>query len=84
MSICLSNPLITIARTARVTPAISCAGVNAGAFLVHSALYGARPDVKCVVHVVTPSVLSVSALKAGLLPLCQEAAVLGEVRPDTL
>ena len=54
-------------------------GVNASSFMLHSAIHAARPDIKCVIHVHTPSVLSVSCLKCGLLPLCQESVVIGEV-----
>ncbi|XP_063231334.1 protein hu-li tai shao isoform X6 [Bacillus rossius redtenbacheri] len=53
-------------------------GVNVAGFALHSAIHAARPDLKCIVHVHTPSVLAVSSLKCGLLPLCQEAIVIGE------
>ncbi|XKL64420.1 hypothetical protein PGB90_004506 [Kerria lacca] len=53
--------------------------VNAGGFQLHAAIYAARPDLKCIVHLHTPSVLAISSLKEGLLPLCQEAAVIGDV-----
>lgn len=54
-------------------------GINVAGFMLHSAIHAARPDVKCVIHIHTPSVLAVSSLKCGLLPLCQEAIVIGEV-----
>ncbi|XP_059485021.1 protein hu-li tai shao isoform X3 [Neocloeon triangulifer] len=54
-------------------------GVNVSSFMLHSAIHAARPDLKCVVHVHTPAVLAVSCLKCGLLPLCQESVVIGEV-----
>ncbi len=53
--------------------------VNTGGFQLHAAIYAARPDLKCIVHLHTPSVLAVSSLKDGLLPLCQEAAVIGDI-----
>ncbi|XP_046385544.1 protein hu-li tai shao isoform X11 [Ischnura elegans] len=53
--------------------------VNVAGFTLHSAIHAARPDVKCIIHVHTPSVLAVSSLKCGLLPLCQEAVVIGDV-----
>lgn len=53
--------------------------VNVGGFQLHAAIYAARPDLKCIVHLHTPSVLAVSSLKDGLLPISQEAAVLGDV-----
>ncbi|KAG8235013.1 hypothetical protein J437_LFUL015676 [Ladona fulva] len=53
--------------------------VNVAGFTLHSAIHAARPDIKCIIHVHTPSVLAVSSLKCGLLPLCQEAVVIGDV-----
>ncbi|XP_069679747.1 protein hu-li tai shao isoform X2 [Periplaneta americana] len=54
-------------------------GINVAGFMLHSAIHAARPDIKCIIHIHTPSVLAVSSLKCGLLPLCQEAIVIGEV-----
>uniref|UniRef100_A0A673WE79 Alpha-adducin n=1 Tax=Salmo trutta TaxID=8032 RepID=A0A673WE79_SALTR len=54
-------------------------GVNQAGFTLHSAIYAARPDVKCVVHVHTPAGAAVSAMKCGLLPISPEALTLGEV-----
>lgn len=36
-------------------------GVNQAGFTLHSAVYAARPDVKCVVHIHTPAGAAVSA-----------------------
>uniref|UniRef100_A0A8R1DWK7 Aldolase_II domain-containing protein n=1 Tax=Caenorhabditis japonica TaxID=281687 RepID=A0A8R1DWK7_CAEJA len=55
------------------------AGVNQPAFLLHSAIYKARPMVKCILHMHTAIVAAVSSMKCGLLPLCQEAMVIGPV-----
>ncbi|XP_071205922.1 alpha-adducin-like isoform X14 [Salvelinus alpinus] len=54
-------------------------GVNQAGFTLHSAIYAARPDVKCIVHVHTPAGAAVSAMKCGLLPISPEALNLGEV-----
>ncbi|KAM5192759.1 alpha-adducin isoform 2-T2 [Mantella aurantiaca] len=54
-------------------------GVNKAGFTLHSAIYAARPDVKCIVHIHTPAGAAVSAMKCGLLPLSPEALCLGEV-----
>ncbi|KAG9479557.1 hypothetical protein GDO78_011531 [Eleutherodactylus coqui] len=54
-------------------------GVNKAGFTLHSAIYGARPDVKCIVHIHTPAGAAVSAMKCGLLPLSPESLCLGEV-----
>lgn len=54
-------------------------GVNQAGFTLHSAIYAARPDVRCVVHIHTPAGAAVSAMKCGLLPISPEALSLGEV-----
>ncbi|XP_042365460.1 alpha-adducin isoform X1 [Plectropomus leopardus] len=54
-------------------------GVNQAGFTLHSAIYAARPDVKCIIHVHTPAGAAVSAMKCGLLPISPEALSLGEV-----
>ncbi|XP_044189163.1 alpha-adducin isoform X6 [Thunnus albacares] len=54
-------------------------GVNQAGFTLHSAIYAARPDVKCIVHVHTSAGAAVSAMKCGLLPISPEALSLGEV-----
>ncbi|XP_073996092.1 adducin 1-like protein hts isoform X25 [Rhodnius prolixus] len=54
-------------------------GVNTAGFQLHAAVHSARPDIKCIIHIHTPSVLAVSSLKCGLLPICQESAVIGEI-----
>ncbi|XP_067415011.1 alpha-adducin isoform X8 [Emydura macquarii macquarii] len=54
-------------------------GVNQAGFTLHSAIYAARPDIKCIVHIHTPAGAAVSAMKSGLLPISPEALSLGEV-----
>ncbi|XP_039694202.1 alpha-adducin isoform X3 [Pteropus medius] len=54
-------------------------GINQAGFMLHSAIYAARPDVKCLVHIHTPAGAAVSAMKCGLLPISPEALSLGEV-----
>uniref|UniRef100_A0A3Q3K7T0 Alpha-adducin n=1 Tax=Monopterus albus TaxID=43700 RepID=A0A3Q3K7T0_MONAL len=54
-------------------------GVNQAGFVLHSAIYAARPDVKCIVHIHTSAGAAVSAMKCGLLPISPEALSLGEV-----
>nr|NVI74658.1 hu li tai shao [Cucujiformia] len=53
--------------------------VNISAFSLHGAIHAARPDIKCIIHLHTPSVVAVSAIKAGLLPISQESVVIGDV-----
>ncbi|MBW4467336.1 MAG: class II aldolase/adducin family protein [Pegethrix bostrychoides GSE-TBD4-15B] len=45
--------------------------INPAGFVIHSAIYPARPDAGCVLHTHSPYVMAVSALQSGLLPLCQ-------------
>uniref|UniRef100_A0A1I7TP00 Aldolase_II domain-containing protein n=1 Tax=Caenorhabditis tropicalis TaxID=1561998 RepID=A0A1I7TP00_9PELO len=54
-------------------------GVNQAGYVLHSAIHNGRPEVKCVVHLHHPSVVAVSAQKCGLLPISQEAMIVGEV-----
>lgn len=49
-------------------------------YSLHSAVHAARPDIRCAVYVGCTPVVAVSALKAGLLALTHDAAVLGEVQ----
>ncbi|XP_032649405.1 gamma-adducin isoform X2 [Chelonoidis abingdonii] len=51
---------------------------NAG-FSPHAAIYSMRPDVRCVIHIHTPSTAAVSSMKCGILPISQEALILGDV-----
>jgi ribulose-5-phosphate 4-epimerase/fuculose-1-phosphate aldolase len=48
-------------------------GLQVAGYVIHSALYRARPDVMCVMHTHTTAGMAVSALKCGLLPLTQTA-----------
>lgn len=45
--------------------------VNPAGFVIHSAIYRARPDAVCVLHTHSRYVMAVSALESGLLPLSQ-------------
>ncbi|XP_075989422.1 adducin 1-like protein hts isoform X6 [Anticarsia gemmatalis] len=53
--------------------------VNVEGFSLHASVHAARPDIRCVLHVRSPGALAVSAMKRGLLPLCHEAALLGDI-----
>jgi len=53
--------------------------LNAGGYAQHAAVHAARPDLRCVLTVRQPAVVAVSALRAGLMPLTEDAAVLGQV-----
>lgn len=53
--------------------------VDPSGFSPHGAIYSIRPDVRCVVHLHTPATAAVSSMKCGLLPISQEALLLGDV-----
>ncbi|KAM9743478.1 beta-adducin isoform 2-T3 [Menidia menidia] len=53
--------------------------VDSEKFSLHSAIYSARPDVRCLFHLNTPATAAVSAMKCGLLPLSHEALLVGDV-----
>ena len=52
---------------------IDTSGSNFTGFVIHSAIYNEREDVKCVMHSHSRAGLAVSALKEGFLPLVQDA-----------
>lgn len=54
-------------------------GINRAGYVLHSAIHGARPDVQCVLHMHTAVVSAVSSMKCGLLPICQEAMIIGPI-----
>lgn len=48
-------------------------GLHQAGFVIHSALYRARPDIGAAMHTHTVAGMAVSALRCGLLPLTQTA-----------
>jgi len=46
---------------------------NVAGFNIHSGVYGARPDVNCVMHTHTRAGVAVSATKQGLMPISQHS-----------
>ncbi|VDM00665.1 unnamed protein product [Schistocephalus solidus] len=60
-------------------PGSTVLGVHQTGWLLHSAVHAARPDIRCVIHLGTPATIAVSCMKSGLLPLSQEAIILGDV-----
>ncbi|XP_045045284.1 beta-adducin isoform X2 [Desmodus rotundus] len=57
----------------------SCFPVDTTGFFLHSAIYAARPDVRCVIHLHTPATAAVSAMKWGLLPVSHNALLVGDM-----
>ncbi|XP_076364017.1 protein hu-li tai shao-like isoform X2 [Tachypleus tridentatus] len=52
---------------------------NRAGFMLHSAIHAARPDIRAIIHIHYPPCVAVSATKCGLLPISQEAAIIGDV-----
>jgi ribulose-5-phosphate 4-epimerase/fuculose-1-phosphate aldolase len=48
-------------------------GINKSGYVIHGAIHAARADVGCIIHTHTRAGMAVSAMKSGLLPLCQTA-----------
>ncbi|NXK86846.1 ADDG protein, partial [Formicarius rufipectus] len=53
--------------------------IDSVGFSPHVAIYSTRPDVRCVIHIHTPATAAVSSMKCGILPISQEALILGDV-----
>lgn len=54
--------------------------VNRAGFVIHSTVHAAREDVECVIHTHSRAGVAVSAQKAGVLPISQQATlVLGSL-----
>lgn len=53
--------------------------LNRPGYIIHSAIHMARPDIKAIIHLHYPPVSAASACKYGILPVCQEQALLGEI-----
>ncbi|CAF3355448.1 unnamed protein product [Rotaria socialis] len=62
-----------------IDPGSTTYGINRAGYTLHSAVHKARPDLKCVIHLHTPAVAAVSAMKCGLLPLSQDALFCGKI-----
>ncbi|XP_066449122.1 beta-adducin isoform X2 [Eleutherodactylus coqui] len=52
--------------------------VDTSDFSLHSAIYSARPDVRCIIQLHTAATTAVSAMKCGLLPISHDALLAGE------
>uniref|UniRef100_A0A8C6UQV2 Adducin 3 (gamma) a n=1 Tax=Neogobius melanostomus TaxID=47308 RepID=A0A8C6UQV2_9GOBI len=53
--------------------------IDPAGFSPHAAIYSMRPNIRCVVHMHSPATAAVSSMKCGLLPISQEALILGDI-----
>lgn len=51
--------------------------INPAGYLIHSTVHAVRPDVECVMHTHTAAGVAVSAQEQGLLPISQQALLVG-------
>ena len=56
-----------------IDPGTTKLGILATGYVIHSAIHGARKDVKCIAHVHTAAGTAVSVMKCGLLPISGHA-----------
>ncbi|CAG0914649.1 unnamed protein product [Notodromas monacha] len=62
-----------------IDPGTTNFGINMAGYTLHSAIHAARPGIRCIIHIHSPSVVAVSSLKCGLLPVSQESCIIGDV-----
>lgn len=51
---------------------------------MYSFVYKHRPDINCIIHVQTPAVTAVSAMKCGFLQLSQESLICGKATTHSI
>ncbi|XP_065919585.1 alpha-adducin-like isoform X1 [Dysidea avara] len=54
-------------------------GCNKAGYMIHSAIHEGRPEIQCVIHLHSGPGAAVSAMSCGLLPISQEALIVGGV-----
>ena len=62
-----------------IDPGTTNLNFNRAGFVLHSAIHAARPDIKAIIHLHHAPCVAISCLKHGLLTICQEAAIIGDV-----
>ena len=67
-----------------VDPGTTQLGVNKAGYVIHSAIHEGRKDIKCIIHLHSQYGAAVSAMKCGLLPICQEALVVSKINKSFL
>ena len=56
-----------------IDPGTTQLGISKAGYVIHSAIHEARKDIRCIIHVHTSPGAAVSAMKCGLLRICQES-----------
>ena len=75
-----ASSLITVDLDGNVIdPGSSRFTFNRPGFVLHSAVHRARPELTALMHLHHPAIVAVSSMDCGLLPVSQEAAIVGPV-----
>uniref|UniRef100_A0A914DIB5 Class II aldolase/adducin N-terminal domain-containing protein n=1 Tax=Acrobeloides nanus TaxID=290746 RepID=A0A914DIB5_9BILA len=53
--------------------------INRAGYILHAAIHEVRHDIYCTIHMHNTAIAAVSAMKFGLLPINQEAMIIGPV-----
>lgn len=62
-----------------IDPGTTTFSFNKSAYNQHAILHAHRPDIKTIIQSRHPALITVSAMKRGLVPVCADAAVLGDI-----
>lgn len=62
-----------------IDPGSTILDVNQTTCGLHLAVYSIRTDIRCIIHLDTPSCVAISCMKSGFMPLCHESMILGDV-----
>ncbi|EGC40261.1 hypothetical protein DICPUDRAFT_74198 [Dictyostelium purpureum] len=54
-------------------------GINSTGYVIHGAIHRARPDIESTMHTHVNDVVAVACYKEGLLPISQNALIVGDV-----
>ncbi|REG81987.1 class II aldolase/adducin family protein [Marinomonas pollencensis] len=66
-----ASELVTIDLNGTIIDDPCGMGANPAGFTIHSAIHGARPDVKCALHTHTIAGVALSSTQSGILPINQ-------------
>jgi len=62
-----------------IHPGTTNFGVNPAGFVIHGAIHASRKDAKCICHTHAVAGVAVAATKHGLLPISQNALIVGDI-----
>lgn len=75
-----ASSLVTIDVKGNIIhPGTTNFGVNPAGFVIHGAIHASRKDAKCICHTHPVAGVAVAATKHGLLPISQNALIVGDI-----